>query len=205
MAEGRFAFEGGHIALDYANTVDWHASDQPEERLIDYGDVVYWGVEADLLDRVTAAGYRRLQPAKASEAHRRALLLRDVIYRIFAAIAHEQEPTADDVELLCLFLQVAMSHARLSLEGEGFDWTWTAGDSELASVLGPVAQSAVDLLRSEELDRVGQCADDRGCGWLFFDSSRNHSRRWCSMESCGNRAKARRHYQRTQGDETPSD
>jgi predicted RNA-binding Zn ribbon-like protein len=54
-----------------------------------------------------------------------------------------------------------------------------------------------DLLTSGDLDRVGQCADDR-CGWLFLDVSRNGSRRWCSMEACGNRAKARRHYRRSQ-------
>jgi predicted RNA-binding Zn ribbon-like protein len=65
----------------------------------------------------------------------------------------------------------------------------------------PVVHSAAELLTSPHLDRVRQCADDRGCGFLFFDTSRNGSRRWCSMESCGNRAKARRHYQRTKAGE----
>lgn len=201
VAEGKFAFDGGHLSLDFANTADWHASDQPEERLISYQAVVDWGVVAELIQREQAGGYRQFSAATADEAHRRALLLREVVYRIFAAIAHEREPAADDVELLCLFLQVAMTHAEL-VPGRPYQWTWTAEDQELAAVLGPVAQSAVDLLRSEHLERVGQCADDRGCGWLFFDSSRNRSRRWCSMESCGNRAKARRHYQRAQGAET---
>ena len=61
-------------------------------------------------------------------------------------------------------------------------------------MLWPVVQSAVDLMTSPELDRVGQCADDRGCGWLFVDTTKNRSRRWCDMRDCGNRAKARRHY-----------
>ena len=65
-------------------------------------------------------------------------------------------------------------------------------------ILWPVARSAGELLISDKLDRVRQCADDRGCGYLFVDTSRNRSRRWCSMESCGNRAKAHRHYQRQQ-------
>ena len=63
-------------------------------------------------------------------------------------------------------------------------------------IFWPIAHSAVDLLTSEDIDRVGQCGDDRGCGWLFFDTNRNHSRRWCRMEDCGNRAKAHRHYHR---------
>jgi predicted RNA-binding Zn ribbon-like protein len=45
-------------------------------------------------------------------------------------------------------------------------------------------------------ERVRQCADEQGCGWLFLDQSRLNNRRWCSMGDCGNRAKARRHYRR---------
>jgi predicted RNA-binding Zn ribbon-like protein len=63
-------------------------------------------------------------------------------------------------------------------------------------MLWPVVRDAADLLTSKELNRVGRCADER-CGWLFVDTSRNRSRRWCSMESCGNRAKARRHYRKS--------
>ncbi|MCB0153982.1 MAG: CGNR zinc finger domain-containing protein, partial [Anaerolineae bacterium] len=55
--------------------------------------------------------------------------------------------------------------------------------------------SAAELLTSDRLNRVGQCAGE-SCGWLFLDTTRNHSRRWCEMEHCGNRAKAKRHYRR---------
>jgi len=80
--------------------------------------------------------------------------------------------------------------------GAGFSGSWPAADY-LDRPLWPVARAAADLLQSEQLERVGECADDRGCGYLFLDTSRNHSRRWCSMESCGNRAKARSHDRRT--------
>ncbi len=64
-------------------------------------------------------------------------------------------------------------------------------------LLWPAAHSAARLLTDEKLrSSVRQCADDRGCGVFFLDRTRNHSRRWCSMKSCGNRAKAQRHYQR---------
>jgi predicted RNA-binding Zn ribbon-like protein len=79
-----------------------------------------------------------------------------------------------------------------------FAWDWAEDPDSLDRVLWVVARSAGELLTSDQLDRVRQCADDRGCGYLFLDTSRNRSRRWCSMESCGNRAKARRHYQRQQ-------
>lgn len=200
-----FDFDAGHLALDFANTAEWHASDQPEERLTDYRAVVAWGVQAGLLDTDMADRYLRVAESRpqAEAACERAVLLREVVYRVFTAVAQGDEPAQEDLDLLLLFLQIALGQAQLAPGREGFSWAWSAGDEELAAVLGPVAQESVDLLRSGDLDRVGQCADDRGCGWLFFDSSRNKSRRWCSMESCGNRAKAMRYYERVtaQGDE----
>jgi predicted RNA-binding Zn ribbon-like protein len=63
-------------------------------------------------------------------------------------------------------------------------------------MLAPIAWSAADLLTGPRAQRVRQCADEKGCGWLFIDESRAGTRRWCSMGECGNRAKARRHYLR---------
>jgi predicted RNA-binding Zn ribbon-like protein len=63
-------------------------------------------------------------------------------------------------------------------------------------LLAPVLWSAGDLLAGPRLDRVRRCANPE-CGWLFFDDSRAGKRRWCSMQACGNRAKARRHYHRS--------
>jgi len=48
------------------------------------------------------------------------------------------------------------------------------------------------LTSSQRLNQVRQCRGDN-CGWLFVDGSKNHSRRWCDMRDCGNRAKVRRH------------
>jgi predicted RNA-binding Zn ribbon-like protein len=90
-----------------------------------------------------------------------------------------------------------MARIRVTQKDEGFDWFCCPGVNGLESILHPIVKSAADLLVSTQLQRLRVCADPE-CGWLFLDCSRNHSRRWCSMESCGNRAKARRFYQRHQ-------
>ncbi|WP_139906574.1 ABATE domain-containing protein [Brevibacterium sediminis] len=71
------------------------------------------------------------------------------------------------------------------------DWPrqWSA-----AALTALFAQSAIDELTGTRLDRLKSCP---GCRWLFFDTSRNRSRRWCSMQTCGGRDKALRHYHRT--------
>ena len=66
---------------------------------------------------------------------------------------------------------------------------------EPADLLAPVLWSAADLLLRARHRRIRRCANPE-CLWLFIDESRMGTRRWCDMASCGNRAKARRHYEK---------
>ena len=122
--------------------------------------------------------------------------MREAIYRIFSGIAQDEEVEDADLGILNGVLSDAMSHLKISKSSGGFTWDWFGSAEAFDQISWPVVRSAAELLNSEQLDRVRHCADDRGCGMLFLDTSRNKSRRWCSMESCGNRAKAKRHYQR---------
>jgi hypothetical protein len=72
------------------------------------------------------------------------------------------------------------------------------GEVELGAdtAVGLIAAAAAKVAIEKRLDRVKICPADN-CRWAFYDSSRNHSRQWCSMEVCGNRAKARAHRQRS--------
>jgi predicted RNA-binding Zn ribbon-like protein len=74
-----------------------------------------------------------------------------------------------------------------------FFWGW-AGRT-IDRPLWAIVRSAADLLVSDDRTQLRECSAD-DCHWLFLDTTRNRSRQWCSMTSCGNRAKARRHYAR---------
>ena len=191
----------GDLSLEFSNTADWHASVRPNEYLNSYRDLAAWGLKTGLLgkaerDALVAEAERR--PQEASMVLGRAISLREAIYRTFSAIAHGREPRNEDLTQLNLALAEGMSRLRVAPRGTAFVWEWTGGLA-LDRMIGPVVQAAALLLTSDELSRVGECADDRGCGWLFVDRSKNHSRRWCDMKGCGNRAKARRHYERSRG------
>ena len=69
------------------------------------------------------------------------------------------------------------------------------GETPVEAVLGPISLSALTLLQQADLTRVKQCQGEK-CGWLFFDATKNKSRRWCEMEVCGNRAKQKRFSER---------
>ena len=84
----------------------------------------------------------------------------------------------------------------LRRERGAYGWDVDVKSGTALALLAPVLWSAGDLLAGPRLDRVRRCANPE-CGWLFLDDSRAGKRRWCSMTSCGNRAKARRHYHRS--------
>ena len=192
-------FDAGKLPLNFANTAEWHASQNPQEMLETYPDLIAWGEQAQLLTKAEANTLllnADLMPGEASDALKRVISIRDVIYRIFSAVAGGGRPSGGDLRKFNLALVEGLEMTNIALSADGFEWTWTKSERAFDQMLWPILKSTAELLTSKELKRVGQCADDRGCGYLFYDTSKNHSRRWCSMESCGNRAKAKRHYQR---------
>ncbi len=196
--------KSGWLCLDFANTAGWHLSDHPVERLNSYGDLIAWARSINLLPERTAQQLLHAadqQPAEAVRVHDRAVALREAIYRIFLAVAAGSSPAADDQATLNAELSRSMSKSRLVWRQANFDWDPQSEDGDLDQVLWWVLRSTTDLLTGDDLRRVGVCADDRGCGWLFYDTSRNRTRQWCSMRGCGNRAKARRHYEKVKSEE----
>lgn len=194
-----FDFDSGSLCLDFANTVEWHDSDHPDDGLKDYSVLIYWGEEAGILTSDQAEWLRQVaksQPEWAISAYQSAIQLREAIYRIFVTYSEQERVEQSDLDLLNEALSKSLARLYVSPSSQGFDWEFSNSSDSLDQIIWPVARSAGELLVSDTLDRVRQCADDRGCGYLFIDTSRNRSRLWCSMESCGNRAKARRHYQR---------
>jgi predicted RNA-binding Zn ribbon-like protein len=192
------------VCLDFANTNDWHTSEHPVENLHNYAELTGWGKKKGILSAEVADQLSRLvteQPGVAGDAYHAAIETREAIFRIFARRYASQPVAPEDLAVLNSVVREAMTYRELVPEGEGFNWRWVEGVDEKNLVLWTAALSAANLLTSDKASRVRVCEDDRGCGALFIDMSRNHSRRWCSMESCGNRAKAHRHYSKVKGEE----
>ncbi|HSF80833.1 MAG TPA: ABATE domain-containing protein [Anaerolineales bacterium] len=201
MSKNYFDLESGDLSLDYANTADWHASETPAERLNSYSDLITWAEESRLVSATEARKLHQLaqqQPEAAVASYQHAIQVREAIYAIFSSHYHGQPVPADALALLNDKVREAMSHLQLVQASGQLRWEWAPGVAGPNLILWSVARAAAELLTSERLRRVRECEDDRGCGYLFIDQSKNRSRRWCSMDSCGNRAKARRHYARLQ-------
>jgi predicted RNA-binding Zn ribbon-like protein len=202
--EENLKLESGWLCLDFANTAEWHLSEHPTERLTNYAELIAWARSIGLLpDRAAQQLLRAADqhPVEATRVLDRAVALREAIYHIFEAVAGGKSPSADNQSILNSELSRSMSQSRLVWNKANFDWGRQGEDGDLDQILWWVLRSATNLLTSEDIQRVGVCADDRGCGWLFYDTSRNRTRQWCSMRGCGNRAKARRHYEKVKSEE----
>jgi predicted RNA-binding Zn ribbon-like protein len=192
---------GGRICLDFINTVDCRNSDHPREVLSTYPNLVSWSQHANVLTQDEAKDLLReadLHPADARIVLERAITTREALHRIFSAIANHRSPAVTDTEVLNTEMSIAMAQMHLKPASPPNPWAYTFEERKLDQMLWPIIHSAAELLTSDKLDRVCECPGEN-CGWLFIDMSRNRSRRWCDMKDCGNRAKARRHYQTTHG------
>ena len=194
----RVHWPGPPICLDFTDTVTYRSDSKEKDSLNSYADLLAWCNRAGILSGAESQRLLReaeSRPKDSAQALERARDLRETIYRIFLAIAQNVPPAETDLGDLNVALARTMSKSRIVATDDRFTWTCQVDCDALDRVIWPVIRSATDLLTSEDIRLVKHCASS-DCRSLFLDISRNKKRRWCEMSSCGNRAKARRHYQR---------
>jgi predicted RNA-binding Zn ribbon-like protein len=193
---GRLPQIAGVLALDFCNSTSGRGGSRHQEHLQCAGDLLAWAARAAL---VTAAELRKAERALASlEAAallRESLALRETVHEAAGALARGRQPEPATLDSLLAVHARCLAAARLKQDAQGYRLAWDGSRDLLSALLGPVAQSAVKLLLESDLGRVKRCGG-QDCGWLFFDQTKNGSRRWCEMSVCGNRAKQQAYRQR---------
>jgi predicted RNA-binding Zn ribbon-like protein len=186
----RFHFLGGDLALDFVNTVAYRGNPgKRHDYLSSMDDVFRWVNESGLIS--IRDGGKGEHDGKL----RRLLKLRANLYEVFLNISLGLKPSPQDLEWFAALATKCQTHKRLVWTNRGARWEWEKlPGTDL--VYWNVADAAARLFSSDECGHIRVCSDDE-CGWLFLDKSQGGRRRWCSMQDCGNRAKARRHYLRT--------
>jgi predicted RNA-binding Zn ribbon-like protein len=190
----RFLQIGGHVAIDFVNTLGGRADEPDDEYLHTYADLAVWAARMGLLPtpsavQLQAAAEQTPEPARrvldqALELRRSLdVMLRQVILRAEVRDGH----SARTIHAAYL---AAITRAVPDLTADGLRWIWPDDTENLQRPIWPVASAIVDLLQTAPLHLLGQC---QHCRWLFLDTSRQHNRRWCSMNACGAIVKMRRY------------
>jgi predicted RNA-binding Zn ribbon-like protein len=202
----KFQLLADHPALDFVNTLDDRfLASGTIEMLHSYDDLLAFAQQSGLLDAASIEALR----AKASDAVGKrvldsALRVREALACVFyGSLSGPGKDASNALEVLQRQYSVALKHQRLAPQSgssklrrmAGAAWAWKSPQPRLELPVWLITQSAVGLLTSRAMEHVHACASER-CRWLFLDTSKNHSRRWCDMTLCGNRMKARRFHAR---------
>ena len=194
MPQTLFDLCGGHPALDFVNSLDNRFRDDgPDEMLATYGDLLRFLVETALLSREHARVLNEtVPPEAATRALQSARELREAAAAVLYGSLEKKKPQQQDIRLLERHFLNASRHRELQWQPAApLAWHWGRHEEDPDLPVWVLALSVSDLLLSPDMERVRTCAADT-CRWLFLDTSRNHTRRWCNMNVCGNRMKARR-------------
>ena len=195
---GNLSLLGGCPCLDFVNTLDWRGTDHPLEFLHTYQDLVAWSRHAGTISTQEAgiiSQRSKNRPSKQTKVLGKAIKLRETIYRVFSSLSEGRPAATEDLAAFNKFLSRTLKNSQIVRTKDGYNWDSRGEMAKLDWILNPLIRSAADLLISDERKSVKKCGDP-ACGWLFLDTSRNKSRRWCDMSDCGNRAKASRFYKK---------
>lgn len=178
-------FCAGRLALDFCNSYTPERAAGDNDRLPNLAAVIAWAQRAGWdLSGVAPASLQ----AGDLQAFR-SLRLR--LWNLFTAAIDGTAADPADIDALDGAVLDAFSSLRLSAGQPGGPLLWQETAGPLDKLRHAIARDAADLLTSGEFKRLKRCPGDH-CGWLFYDTSKNASRRWCVMEDCGTRDKVRR-------------
>lgn len=200
---------GGHIGLDLVNTVEPRVpgGEPGKEHLTSPEELLRWAERTYVVEPDEASDIRLAW--QGEQALAAALAIREALFTVLTVRLDEslrfRLPYQPALEQLSTRYAAAVARASLTLS---LDTPKTArlrvGDTIAFAVQDRLAAIAIDVLTTENVEDLRVCPlEEGGCGWLFLDRSRNRSRRWCSMDDCGARVKARRLNERRRGRQLP--
>jgi len=175
---------GGRLSLDFVNT-------SPANLDISWEQLIYFLEAARIVtpDRaVQLLGLPRSNAQAAAELLSKARNLRSPLRKAFTAMLRKQRIAAEWITPLNDVLRITEGHDELVASPDGWGIEFVAREGGLDWLLAAVARSGAELIAEGGQSRLRICANPQ-CGLFFYDTSRTHARRWCSMAVCGNRSK----------------
>lgn len=185
-------FDGGILCLDFVNTIDNRKKVGTCDYLSTFKDLLLWYARTGALSPKIIHTLERLAkdyPQKAAVVFEKSLVLRELLHRLFTVMIAGKSPAPADLMQFNTYIGEAYANIELTAAGK-----LQFNAPALEQVYWWLVKSAVELYTAGKPAQIKECP---ACGWLFLDKSRNGSRKWCSMSTCGDVDKVTRNYQRT--------
>lgn len=191
-----FYFVGNYLCLDFINT-EAISEGRPVNLLADFDDFISWLIEAKIIEASKAEEIVKSwgNSKNTEKVLVRALEFRASLRRMVERLVNGKAVPAATINFINDLLDNQVSYAELIRTKGRFEKRIHANFNEPEHLLLPIAESACDLLCYGDFSLIKKCEND-ACVLFFYDTTKNHSRRWCSMSACGNRMKVAAHYRR---------
>lgn len=193
--ENNFFIIGNNLSLDFINT-EFVESGERRDALSNYTDLLAWAAAAHLLESKQTKLLQEFGKSGAAEqAFAQALSFRAALRAMVEDLENGKKVKSPTLAAINEILRVQNGYTELAQTDEGFTKRFRADFAEPSELLSPIAEAAADLLCYGEAQNLKKC-ENPDCILHFYDTSKNHRRRWCSMKVCGNRAKQAKFYNR---------
>jgi predicted RNA-binding Zn ribbon-like protein len=186
----KIRFDGGKLCLNYINTVHNRFVEPRYDYLQSVNDLIQWAFRTDVIDSDTMKTLKKTTQSKAENANAfftEAINLRDILFKMFLSTARDKKIPEKDLMDFNELLSNYFSHLKITHGSIGYTEEWNYPGDSFFLISAPILKDAYDLLLLGKQNRIRECPN---CGWLFYDSSKNGTRRWCSMTTCGSNVKA---------------
>jgi predicted RNA-binding Zn ribbon-like protein len=174
-------------ALEFLNTHELE-SGHLVDRLVEPDDAARWFVDHDVLHAAAGQGWTAADLARVRD-------VRDALREVVDAIVEERPPASAAITVVNGALESGAAPS-VELDGSTVRVGRRHAVAPVVDALAALAAPIVGELGEGRPERFRTCANDR-CRWTFYDTSPTGRRRWCDMKTCGNRAKAARHRERS--------
>ncbi len=186
--------DGGCFCFDFTNTMHSRVDKNTYDYITSYNDILNWSERVKLLPNERLKKLRSYAGQNKKEAEQKLKEIidkREILYAVFSSIIRNKISDVSVTEEFNNILSDSLSKLRLQINKQKINIEWNENEIDLSEPLWIVYKNAFDILTSTPINRIKEC---KACGWLFLDKSKNNSRTWCNMQSCGSIEKSKRYY-----------
>lgn len=198
----KFFLVGNNLSLDFVNTKIAEGG-KPKDLLENLADMMSWAIAVKLIEKDGAASLLTNWTQKGERFLSEAVNFRLILYGLFTGIMNGERVKDSTIKIINEMLADQTGYAVIARNETGFEKRFRTDFYESRQLLASIASSAADLLCYGNLDLIKKC-EGENCVLYFYDTTKNHSRRWCSMAGCGNRAKVNAFYKRKKANTSQS-
>lgn len=188
--------DGGCICFDFVNTIHSRVDEDVYDYISTYDDLIEWMKRLKLLplEKLENLKIMVLKDEKAAnEALKEIKKKREMLYSFFSPVIHKKSPDSQLIRSFNKSLSDSLSRLNFNYKKDKLVLDWSDDKANFYEPLKIIFKDAFDIITTVHQNRLKEC---KSCGWLFIDKSKNNSRTWCNMQTCGSIEKAKRYYYR---------